>query len=171
MNLTDKDIDRILKIVDESGYDEVSLEVGDFKLHVRRACAGSDPGFAPAAPAPMLDAAAPAAGVKPAAAALAPKPPQPEAVPEGLVAVRSPMLGTFYRTPSPGAKPFVEVGDRVSADDTVCLVEVMKLFNSVSAGVDGIIVQILAENGALVEFGQVLMLIEHSLVDASGQTE
>ena len=171
MNLTDKDIDRILKIVDESGYDEVSLEVGDFKLHVRRACAGSDPGFAPAAPVPMLDAVAPAGGVKPAAAALAPKPPQPEAVPEGLVAVRSPMLGTFYRTPSPGAKPFVEVGDRVSADDTVCLVEVMKLFNSVSAGVDGIIVQILAENGALVEFGQVLMLIEHSLVDASGQTE
>jgi acetyl-CoA carboxylase biotin carboxyl carrier protein len=80
-------------------------------------------------------------------------------VPEGLVAVRAPMLGTFYRAPAPGEKAFVEVGQKVKADDTVCLIEVMKLFNSIKAGVDGQVVQILADNGALVEYNQVLVVI------------
>lgn len=169
MDLTHKDVDRILKIIDESGYDEVNLEVGDFKLHVRKAGAGSD-----LAPAAAL-AAAPRASAIPArakpATAMIEKTYKPEAVPEGLVAVRSPMLGTFFRAPSPGAEPFVEVGDQVKADDTVCLVEVMKLFNSVRAGVDGIVVKILTENASLVEHDQVLMLIEHDLVNAPAQTE
>ena len=75
------------------------------------------------------------------------------------MAVAAPMLGTFYRTPSPGEKPFVEQGDKVSPDDTVCLVEVMKLFNSVKAGMAGTVEQILVENGTLVEYGQPLILI------------
>jgi acetyl-CoA carboxylase biotin carboxyl carrier protein len=69
------------------------------------------------------------------------------------------MLGTFYRAPAPGEKPFVEVGQRVRADDTVCMIEVMKLFNSIRAGVDGEVVKILAENGGLVEFDQALIFI------------
>ena len=69
------------------------------------------------------------------------------------------MLGTFYRAQTPGAPPFVEVGQRVRADDTVCLIEVMKLFNSVKAGVDGVVTQILAENAKLVEYNEVLIII------------
>jgi acetyl-CoA carboxylase biotin carboxyl carrier protein len=69
------------------------------------------------------------------------------------------MLGVFYRAPAPGEKPFVEVGQRVRADDTVCLIEVMKLFNSIRAGVDGEVVEILVENGGLVEFDQALIFI------------
>ena len=69
------------------------------------------------------------------------------------------MLGTFYRAQTPGAPPFVEVGQRVRADDTVCLIEVMKLFNSVKAGVDGVVMQILAENAKLVEYNEVLIII------------
>ncbi len=79
---------------------------------------------------------------------------------EGIVAVRAPMLGTFYRTPAPGERPFVEVGDKVGADDTVCLVEVMKLFQSIKAGVAGTVVKIAVENGSMVEHGQTLVLIE-----------
>jgi acetyl-CoA carboxylase biotin carboxyl carrier protein len=80
-------------------------------------------------------------------------------IPEGMIAVRAPMLGVFYRASAPGENPFVEAGQRVRADDTVCLIEVMKLFNSIRAGVDGEIVQILAENGAMVEFDQPLIYI------------
>jgi acetyl-CoA carboxylase biotin carboxyl carrier protein len=69
------------------------------------------------------------------------------------------MLGVFYRAPAPGEKPFVEVGQRVRADDTVCLIEVMKLFNSIRAGVDGEVIEILVENGGLVEFDQALIFI------------
>ena len=81
------------------------------------------------------------------------------AVPEGVVAIRAPMMGTFYRAPAPGEKQFVEEGQRVRADDTVCLIEVMKLFNSIRAGVDGEVVKIIAENGGLVEFDQPLIFI------------
>jgi acetyl-CoA carboxylase biotin carboxyl carrier protein len=94
-----------------------------------------------------------------------------ESVPDGLVAVRAPMLGTFYRAPSPGEKPFVEVGDNVGSNDTVCLVEVMKLFNSIKAGVDGTVVKIQVENGTMVEHGQILLLIEHGLIDAPGSSQ
>ena len=69
-------------------------------------------------------------------------------VPDGVVAIRAPMLGIFYRAPSPGEKPFVEVGQRVRADDTVGLIEVMKLFNSIRAGLDGEVVKILVDNGS-----------------------
>jgi acetyl-CoA carboxylase biotin carboxyl carrier protein len=76
------------------------------------------------------------------------------------------MLGTFYRAPSPGEKPFVEVGQHVKAGDTVCLIEVMKLFNSISAGVDGTVVAIPAQNGVLVEYNQPLVYV---MADAPGE--
>ena len=72
------------------------------------------------------------------------------------------MLGTFYRSPAPGDPPFVELGKRVRADDTVCLIEVMKLFSSINAGVDGVVTRILVENGTMVEFGQMLIVIATS---------
>ncbi|MFZ5509916.1 MAG: acetyl-CoA carboxylase biotin carboxyl carrier protein [Pseudomonadota bacterium] len=80
--------------------------------------------------------------------------------PEGAALIRSPMVGTFYRAPEPGARPFVEVGQQVDADTTVCIIEVMKLMNSIPAGTKGMVTHILVEDGEPVEFGQVMMVIE-----------
>lgn len=159
------DVQSILKIIDEAEHlNEIELVLGNLRLHVVRDSAGTS--SAPVARA--APAAAPAARTavqspsKAAPAKAAPKTAASAArvVPDGLVAVRAPMLGTFYRSPAPGEKPFVEVGQKVKADDTVCLIEVMKLFNSIRAGVDGKIVDILAENAGLVEFNEPIILIE-----------
>lgn len=84
----------------------------------------------------------------------------PEDLPDHLVVVKSPMVGTFYRAPSPGAEPFVEVGQRVTKDDTVCIIDVMKIMNSVPAGTDGVVTHIFIEDVAPVEFGQALVAID-----------
>lgn len=171
MDLSKDDVLKILKIIEESSYDEVRLEVGDFKLHVQKR--GAAPASTPLPPTDTavrtsLTAAEPTSAESPVGASVASQKPEQEALPEGLVAVRAPMLGTFYRAPSPGEKPFVEVGDEVGPDTIVCLVEVMKLFNSVKAGVAGRIVKIPAENATMVEYGQPLLLIEHDLIAAPG---
>ena len=94
-------------------------------------------------------------------------PPSPEsavaaasvpAEPQGFV-LKSPMVGTFYRSPAPGGKPFVELGQTVKADEGVCIIEAMKLLNEIEAGADGVIKEILVENGQPVEYGQTLMVI------------
>lgn len=158
MNLTHNDVKTILEIVDSAEHlEEIELVFAGLKLHVRRSggepmARSSTPVSRPAASAPAAAAAAalqPAASAQPAAAELAPN----------EVAVRAPMLGTFYRSPSPGEKPFVEVGQRVKADDTVAVIEVMKLFNSIRAGVDGTVVRIEAQNSALVEYNAPLVII------------
>lgn len=175
MDLTNDDVLKILKIIDESDYDDVHIEIGDFKLHVSKHGATEDKSLAAPSARKKARAAAPAPRA-PATAVSAVKPAIPQAagaepIPEGLVAVRAPMLGTFYRASAPGEKPFVEIGDKVGADDTVCLVEVMKLFNSVKAGAAGTVVKILAENATMVEHGQPLILIEHDLIDAPGKLQ
>jgi len=83
----------------------------------------------------------------------------PIAYPPGAVLIKSPMVGTFYRSPEPGARPFVEVGQEVEADATVCIIEVMKLMNSIPAGQKGTVTHVLAEDGEPVEYGQVLMVV------------
>jgi len=167
MDLSKDDVLKIIKIIDESGYDEVRLEVGDFKLHVQKHGSATPASSALShSPAAASIAPAPAAQAVPAPAATAPsgasQKPQQEPLPEGCVAVRAPMLGTFYRARAPGEKPFVEIGDKVTADSVVCLVEVMKLFNSVKASVSGTVVRIDAENAALVEYGQILVVVQPS---------
>lgn len=172
MSLTHPDVLAILKIIDESPYDEVRIESGDLKLHVRRR--GDGASLEPMAPwsqaaesraqgrtdpRPAAQPHAPGAAPPPRVDTLRAAAGQPQPA-EGLVTVRAPMLGTFYRAPAPGERPFVEVGDKVGADDTVCLVEVMKLFQSVKAGVAGTVVKIAVENGSMVEHGQALILIE-----------
>jgi acetyl-CoA carboxylase biotin carboxyl carrier protein len=158
MELSRDDIFRIVKIIQESGYDEVRLEVGDFKIHIRKHADGDEAvtssGTVQRKPLPETPRPAPAPLEPPA------RKTAEEAVPQGASVVRSPMLGTFYRAPSPGEKPFVDVGAKVGPDDTLCLVEVMKLFNSIKAGVSGTVVRILAENAAMVEHGQPLMVIQ-----------
>lgn len=156
MNLTHNDVKTILEIVDGAQHlDEIELVFAGLKLHVRRS--GGEPVARSAAPAsrPTAVAAAPAAALKPAASA---QPAQRELAPNEI-AIRAPMLGTFYRSPSPGEKPFVEVGQRVKADDTIGVIEVMKLFSNIRAGVDGTIARIEAENSQLVEYDAPLIII------------
>ena len=153
-DLTHDDVAKILKLIDEAPHlDEIRLEFGGVHLHVRRSAAG-------AIESPLVPASAPARPLpKEALAAAAPARAAEEPVPEGATVIRAPMLGTFYRASAPGEKPFVEAGQRVKAGDTVCLIEVMKLFNSISAGVDGSVLRILVENGALVEYNQPMLYL------------
>ena len=160
MELSDKDVERILQLVDQSGYDEVRVEYGDLKIHVRRGGASGDAAPAMNAGPPIAKAETPAAPPAPQVISRAAPAPAPTQIPEGLIAVRAPMLGTFYRSPSPGAPPFVEEGAIVDKDETIGLIEVMKLFNSLRSGTTGRIARIVAENGALVEFNEVLFLLE-----------
>jgi acetyl-CoA carboxylase biotin carboxyl carrier protein len=141
--LSDDDVREILRLIDESPLDELRIETEGFSLHVLRGGAGSSIG------APERE---PAAG---APAALSPAPAEADGV-----AIDAPMLGVFYRAEAPGATPFVDAGTHVEPETVVCLIEVMKMMNSVAAGVSGTIVEICAENGALVEYGQPLFRVE-----------
>lgn len=146
--LTRADIDDILKLIDASDFQELKLEMGDLKLELRKA-------GVPRAPAP------------PPVPAPAPAPPPAPAAPVAAKVVASgggsevpaPLLGTFWRAPRPGADPFVQVGDTVTPDTIIGIIEVMKLMNSVTAGMAGTITEILAENGAMVEHGETLLRI------------
>ena len=163
MEWTEKQILDTLRLIEASDYDEVKLEVGDFKLHVRKRGAPAAESLpTPAARVETMTAPTPAASPPPRIDA----PPSPalpkgeEPVPEGVVAIRAPMVGTFYRAPAPHAPPFVETGVKVDAATTVCLIEVMKLFSTIKAGVAGKVVKILAQNAATVTKDEVLFWIE-----------
>jgi acetyl-CoA carboxylase biotin carboxyl carrier protein len=150
MGLTDDDVREILRIIDESELDELSIETEGFSLRVRK-------GFSSAEDTrreePLPDRAPPPAA----------QPPTPDNPPDntdGLHTVPSPMLGTFYRAEAPGAAPFVELGATVEPDTTVCIIEVMKMMNSVPAGVTGVIAEIVPENGQLVEYGEPLFRVK-----------
>ncbi len=164
MEWTEKQILDTLRLIEASDYDEVKLEVGDFKLHVRkRGTPAIEPRpeppalVEPATPTPERQASVPPrVEARPASAA----PGRDEAVPPGIVVVRAPMVGTFYRAPAPHAPPFVEAGMPVAADTTVCLIEVMKLFNTIKAGVAGKVVKILAQNAATEKKDEALLWIK-----------
>jgi acetyl-CoA carboxylase biotin carboxyl carrier protein len=167
----------LLEAFEQSDWQEMTVTIGGDRLHVSRQ---SSNGNAPEQPAPPAGAAAPAAPAfssapsSTAAAAVEPAPdPAPPAPPSeplpssAAVApppdgttVNSPSVGLFWRAPSPGAPPFVEVGGPVAAGDTVAIVEVMKLMNHVTAPVSGTVLAVLPENGEAVEFGQVLVVID-----------
>jgi acetyl-CoA carboxylase biotin carboxyl carrier protein len=158
MPLNDDDVREILRIIDESDLDELSIETEGFSLRVRK-------GGAPADAEPSGVAGARSEGVRgrtsseraPAAPA-APDAASTTAT-DGLATIASPILGTFYRAEAPGAQPFVEVGAQVGPDTTVCIIEVMKMMNSVPAGLGGTIAEIVAENGQLVEYGDPLFRV------------
>ncbi|MSW87034.1 MAG: acetyl-CoA carboxylase biotin carboxyl carrier protein [Actinobacteria bacterium] len=152
----------LISAFQSSDWDEMSLQYGDTRLDLTRN--GHPPvgrQNAPVAAAPAAPVAAPVAASAPVAPAApaAPSGPTSVAHPDGHK-VTSPSLGLFWRSPQPGAPAFVEVGQQVDAEDTVCIVEVMKLMNHVKAGVSGKVVAILVDNGAMVEFGQTLVVIE-----------
>lgn len=152
MTLSAKDVAEIMRLLESSTFDTLSLEMNGVKLNLQRGSA-----------APVRQAVVPAAAPQPAeseqqgvqASLKKVKPPsQP-----GLAQVTSPLLGIFYRAPKPGEPPFVEVGSKVSEETVVGIIEVMKLMNSVHAGVQGQVVEILAANGTLVEYGEVLLRV------------
>lgn len=145
--LTRADIDDILKLIDASDFQELKLEMGELKLELRKAGA---PAPIPRGPVPAPEPAPPAPSAPVAAKVVASG---------GGSEVPAPLLGTFWRAPRPGADPFVQVGDSVSADTVIGIIEVMKLMNSVPAGMAGTVTEILAENGALVEHGETLLRI------------
>jgi acetyl-CoA carboxylase biotin carboxyl carrier protein len=162
MELSEDDVLHILKLIDESKFDYFQLEVGELKITVSK---GDPIPLAGAAPQPVAVNAAPSAAAvaaKPAASPAAPaaQPAKPAAIPEGMVAITAPLLGTFYVAPEPGAPPFVNVGQQITEDTTVGLIEVMKVFNSVRATVKGTIVEVAAQNGQFVEFGQTLFIVK-----------
>ena len=143
----------LIDLVSESNVSE--LEITEAEGKVRIVKGGGAVVQQVAAPAVMLAPAAPAASAQPAAA-LAPAAPE---VPAGHI-VKSPMVGTFYRSSSPGAKPFVEVGSQVKEGETICIIEAMKILNEIETDKGGTITKILCENGQAVEYGQPLFVIE-----------
>ncbi|MBI3222141.1 MAG: acetyl-CoA carboxylase biotin carboxyl carrier protein [Nitrosomonadales bacterium] len=143
----------LIELVEGSGIAELEISEGEERVRITRTVAASQQIYA-AAPQPTVVAAAPAA---PQAAAPAAEPAK-AAAPEGHV-VKSPMVGTFYRSASPGAKAFVDVGQTVNSGDTLCIIEAMKLLNEIESDQSGVIKAILVENGQPVEFGQPLFVI------------
>jgi acetyl-CoA carboxylase biotin carboxyl carrier protein len=143
----------LIELVESSGIAELEIEEGEERVRITRAVAAS-----PSASTVVLPASL-SADAMPVVAAPAPmSAPPPAAEAEGHQ-VRSPMVGTFYRAASPGAKPFVEVGDTVQVGDTLCIIEAMKLMNEIESDKAGVVKQVLAENGQPVEFGQPLVVI------------
>jgi acetyl-CoA carboxylase biotin carboxyl carrier protein len=142
---------KLIDLVQESGIAELEITEGEEKVKIVRGGQVSVAAPAAAAPAPAPLTALPAPASAPAAAA------EPPAA-EGHV-VKAPMVGTFYRSPSPDAKPFVEIGQAVKQGETICIIEAMKLMNEIEADASGVVKAILAENGQPVEYGQPLVLI------------
>ncbi len=158
MSLTAKDIAEIARLLDESHFSSLDLEVGDFKLRIRR-----DGGGWSERAGDDRDEAQPAPAAQSANATPSPPPPplgqEAGAARVGEIDVPAPLLGNFYAAPRPGEPPFVDIGDTVTEDSVIGIIEVMKLMNSVRAGVAGTVVAILAQNGSAVEEGQPLIRV------------
>lgn len=174
--MTHKEVQDLLKLVSKLELTEFKMKNGDFSISVRTknyvpvgnaepsgaapvpAPIVSMPAVSPSFPAPAAPAAAPAPAAPPASEA-----PQPEATTDdeaNYVPVKSPMVGTFYRSPSPDKAAYVKIGDTIAAGDTVCIIEAMKLFNEVDAEVSGKIVKVMVEDAQPVEYDQVLFLVD-----------
>lgn len=163
MNL--KELREILQLLDEKEITEFELEEEGMKLRIRKAAADPPAHLAPAVLAPVLPAVLPpvpaggAAVPVVAAPAAAPAPTPEAAAEEGVLVVKSPIVGTFYRTPDPNSPPFVSVGDRVKPGQVLCIVEAMKLMNEIEAEVAGEILKIHHETGQPVQYGDALFSI------------
>lgn len=146
----------LIDLVSESNISELEITEAEGKVRIVKGSATPAATVVPVMPAPAapITVQAPAPLAEPAAAPVAAPP-----VPQGHV-IKSPMVGTFYRSPSPGAKPFVEVGQAVKEGETVCIIEAMKILNEIEADRAGVIKEILVENGQAVEYGQPLFVLE-----------
>ena len=156
MTLTAADVAEIMRLVEQSKFDELNLEIEGVKLTLRRSASGGMMRSATAS-APSGEAAVATAARAGAVSARSAAPAAVGPVDKNLKEITSPMLGTFYRAPKPGSAPFVEIGSAVEEDSVIAIIEVMKLMNTVRAGVKGVVTEILPADETLVEFGQVLM--------------
>lgn len=148
----------LIDFIAKSGLNEVNIETKELKLHVKRE---PDQKILKAAPV-AAPAALPPAPVQaaPSAPSPAPKPAPEPAAGTKTLEIKSPMIGTFYRSATPDTPPFISVGDKISKGQTVCIIEAMKLFNEIESEVSGTVVKVLAENATPVEYDQVLFVVE-----------
>ena len=146
---------KLIDLVQESGVAELEVKEGEESVRITRAVANQQTVYFPQAAMPQMAPMSPAAASRPTLAAPA-EAPAPAV--EGHV-VKSPMVGTFYRSSTPGGKVFVDIGESVATGDVLCIIEAMKLMNEIEADHSGVIRQILAENGQAVEYGQPLFVI------------
>lgn len=162
-----QEIQELIDFISKSGLDEVNIETSDFKIAVKKhSAAPKAVEAAPRAAAPQASPSAPAAG------APAPVAPAPQEAPKPsteakedtsrYLEIKSPMIGTFYRSSSPETDAFVQIGDSVKQGDTVCIIEAMKLFNEIESEISGKIVKILVDNASPVEYDQPLFLVDPS---------
>jgi len=175
------DIQKLIDMLDKSGVNELEIESEGMKLRLCKAAPAAEPARSPQfimVPSPMVPGtgrqevvfpagipspsappppAAPAQPGPPSGETVAPAPPPKS---DQYIQVKSPMVGTFYRSPAPGAEPFVKIGDRVKKGKTLCIIEAMKLMNEIESEVDGVIVDILTENAQPVEYGEALFLVD-----------
>lgn len=146
-------VKKLIELLEESAISEIEIKEGEESVRISRA--NSAPAYVPPAPAPAITpppaapvAAAPQAAAEPAAPVV-----------DGTV-INSPMVGTYYAAPSPGAPSFVKVGQTIKPGDTICIVEAMKILNQIESEVSGVVKEVLVEDGQPVEFGEPLMIIE-----------
>ena len=158
MTLTAKDVAEITQLLEQSTFDELYLELDGVKLSLRRG-GGASPGVI--SPAPRVESS-PARAAPASSSKESPPRELAAAANSNFHAVPAPLLGTFYRAPKPGAPPFVEVGSSVDEETIIGIIEVMKLMNTVRAGVRGRVVEILARDGVLVEYDEVLMRVDQT---------
>jgi acetyl-CoA carboxylase biotin carboxyl carrier protein len=159
--MNQKELKELIEFLIEKDIAEFELERGDVKVKIKRAAESAPPDsryFAvhPAPAAILANGVVSAAAPPIAAAASAPEPPPPEEI---LQAVKSPIVGTFYEAPSPGAPPFIKIGDTVEVGQVLCIVEAMKLMNEIECDVAGEVVKKLVSNGQPIEYGQELFAI------------
>ncbi|WP_080237760.1 acetyl-CoA carboxylase biotin carboxyl carrier protein [Spirosoma rigui] len=155
-----KDIQQLIDFISQSGLDEVNIETSDLKISVKRYGSATPVAQATPVAAAPAPAAVPAPVAAPAATPAPAAPAAPKADTSNYITIKSPMIGTFYRSASPDSPLFVEVGDSVSEGKVVCIIEAMKLFNEIESEVSGRIVKILVENATPVEYDQPLFLVE-----------
>lgn len=156
-----KEIQALIKFVAKSGAHEVSLETEDFKINIKTGSeAGEQPTYIQAV-APQAPVAMPAAPAAAAPATPAPATPAADDT-SNYITIKSPMIGTFYRSAGPDVDPFVKVGDSVKPGDVLCIVEAMKLFNEIESEVSGKIVKVLVDDRTPIEYDQPLFLVDPS---------
>ncbi len=152
-------VKKLIELLDESGIAEIEITEGEDSVRISRYAPGVPAAAAVAAPVAV---AAPLAAAPVAAEAVAA--PVAEVEDEGFL-VAAPMVGTFYASSSPGAAPYVQVGDRVNEGDTLCIIEAMKMMNQIEADVSGVVKSIRVQNGEPVEYGQTLIVIDQRAAD------
>jgi acetyl-CoA carboxylase biotin carboxyl carrier protein len=154
-------VKKLIELLDESGIAEIEITEGEESVRISRYAQGAAVAPAPVAVPAPAPAAAPVAAPAVVQAEVAPPAPADE---DGYV-VSAPMVGTFYSSSSPGAAPYVQVGDRINEGDTLCIIEAMKMMNQIEADVSGVIKSIRVQNGEPVEYGQTLFVIDQRQPD------